>query len=70
MDPMVEILNKIDDVLHCQRCDLKLARKNVVVGTGPYEGRLVTRVPLVYVQVFPVLDDKVSPRNGVGHWQR
>ncbi len=38
MDPMVEILNQIDDVLHCQRCDLKLTRKNVVVGTGTLRG--------------------------------
>ena len=41
MDRMVEILNRIDDVLHCQRCDLKLTRKNVVVGTGPLEAKIV-----------------------------
>ncbi len=38
---MVKILNQIDDVLHCQRCDLKLARKNVVVGTGTLEAKIL-----------------------------
>jgi len=45
MDPnterMVQILNKIDDVLHCQRCDLKLSRTNVVVGSGPLDAKIM-----------------------------
>jgi DNA polymerase len=45
MDPdterMVEILNKIDDVLHCQRCDLALSRTNVVVGSGPLDAKIM-----------------------------
>ena len=45
MDPdterMVQILNKIDDVLHCQRCDLKLSRTNVVVGSGPIHAKIM-----------------------------
>jgi DNA polymerase len=38
---MVEILNKIDDVLHCQRCDLALSRTNVVVGSGPLDAKIM-----------------------------
>jgi DNA polymerase len=45
MDPdterMVQILNKIDDVLHCPRCDLKLSRTNVVVGSGPLDAKII-----------------------------
>lgn len=45
MDPdterMVQILNKIDDVLNCQRCDLKLSRTLVVVGTGPLDAKIM-----------------------------
>lgn len=41
MDRMVEILNQIDDVLHCPRCDLSLSRTNVVVGSGPIDARIV-----------------------------
>jgi DNA polymerase len=45
MDPdterMVQILNRIDDVLHCQRCDLKLSRTHVVVGTGPLDAKIM-----------------------------
>jgi|SRR5208337_3922323 len=45
MDPdterMVQILNKIDDVLHCQRCDLALSRTNVVVGSGPLNVKIM-----------------------------
>jgi DNA polymerase len=47
MDPdteterMVRILNKIDDVLHCQRCDLKFSRTNVVVGTGHLDSKIM-----------------------------
>ncbi len=45
MDPdterMVRILNKIDDVLHCQRCDLKLSRTHVVVGSGPLDAKIM-----------------------------
>jgi uracil-DNA glycosylase len=45
MDPdtkrMVHILNQIDDVLHCPRCDLKLTRTNVVVGSGPLDAKII-----------------------------
>ncbi len=45
MDPdterMVQILNRIDDVLHCPRCDLKLSRTNVVVGSGPLNANIM-----------------------------
>lgn len=41
MDPMVKILNQIDDVLYCQRCDLKISRKNVVVGAGTLEAKIL-----------------------------
>jgi uracil-DNA glycosylase len=45
MDPdfekMVSILDKIDDVLHCQRCDLALSRTNVVVGSGPLDAEIM-----------------------------
>lgn len=41
MDRMVEILNRIDDVLHCPRCDLSLSRTNVVVGSGPLEAKVL-----------------------------
>ena len=45
MDPdferMVSILNKIDDVLHCRRCDLALSRTNVVVGSGPLDAKIM-----------------------------
>jgi len=37
---MVQILNKIDDVLHCPRCDLKLSRTHVVVGNGPLGAKI------------------------------
>jgi len=35
IDPMVRVLNEIDDVLRCPRCDLSFTRTNVVVGSGP-----------------------------------
>jgi uracil-DNA glycosylase family 4 len=38
---MVQILNKIDDVLHCQRCDLSKTRTHVVVGTGPLDAKIM-----------------------------
>ena len=45
MDPdierMVQILNKIDDILHCPRCDLKLSRTHVVVGSGPLDAKIM-----------------------------
>lgn len=41
MDKMVEILNGIDDILHCPRCDLSQSRTNVVVGSGPVDARLL-----------------------------
>jgi uracil-DNA glycosylase len=45
MDPdserMVQILNNIDDVLHCQRCDLAKTRTHVVVGTGPLDAKVL-----------------------------
>lgn len=45
MDPdterIVQILNRIDDVLHCPRCDLALSRTHVVVGEGPLDARIM-----------------------------
>ncbi|MCD1295791.1 uracil-DNA glycosylase [Methanocella sp. CWC-04] len=41
MDEMVEILNKIDDVLNCQRCELARSRTNVVVGDGPIDAEIM-----------------------------
>ncbi|AFD00821.1 uracil-DNA glycosylase, family 4 [Methanocella conradii HZ254] len=45
MDPdlerMVELLNEIDDILCCPRCDLALSRTKVVVGSGPLDARIV-----------------------------
>lgn len=41
MDRMIEILNQIDDVLRCPRCDLSLSRTNVVVGDGPIDAKIV-----------------------------
>lgn len=41
MDRMVEILNQIDDVLHCPRCDLAQSRTNVVVGSGPIDAKIM-----------------------------
>lgn len=41
MDRMVEILNEIDDVLYCPRCDLSLSRTNVVVGSGPLKTKIL-----------------------------
>lgn len=40
MDPMVVILNEIDDVLNCPRCRLALSRTNVVVGDGPLDAKI------------------------------
>ena len=41
MDRMTEILCKIDDVLKCPRCDLSLARNNVVIGSGPMDAKIL-----------------------------
>ncbi len=38
---MVRILNTIDDVLRCPRCDLRLSRTNVVVGAGPLDAKVI-----------------------------
>lgn len=40
-DQMIAILNEIDDVLRCPRCDLALARTNVVVGAGPLKAKIL-----------------------------
>ncbi|HMK45561.1 MAG TPA: uracil-DNA glycosylase [Methanocella sp.] len=41
VDKMVRILNEIDDVLRCPRCDLASTRKNVVVGSGPIDAKIM-----------------------------
>lgn len=41
MDRMTEILSRIDDVLKCPRCDLSLARTNVVIGSGPMDAKIL-----------------------------
>jgi len=41
MERMVHILNTIDDVINCQRCDLALTRTHVVVGAGPLDAKIM-----------------------------
>jgi DNA polymerase len=38
---MIELLNEIDDILYCPRCDLALSRTKVVIGSGPMDARIM-----------------------------
>ncbi len=41
LERMIELLNEIDDVLCCPRCELALSRTKVVVGSGPLDARVM-----------------------------